>query len=79
MHLYIVSVEIFLFLLSKKNLIMTECNESIAGSYQYPLHNAVAVRRSVNDTSRIEDVVASKYSLMSDFTLNFFFFFFFCN
>ncbi|CAG9535388.1 unnamed protein product [Cercopithifilaria johnstoni] len=31
------------------------------GSYQYPLHNAVAVGRPVNDASRIEDAVASNY------------------
>uniref|UniRef100_A0A1I7V9R8 BTB/POZ domain-containing protein 2 n=1 Tax=Loa loa TaxID=7209 RepID=A0A1I7V9R8_LOALO len=34
------------------------------GSCQYPLHNAVAVGRAVNDTSRIEDAVASKCSLI---------------
>ncbi|VDK65675.1 unnamed protein product [Onchocerca ochengi] len=30
-------------------------------SCQYPLHNAIAVGRAVNDTSRIEDTMASDY------------------
>ncbi|VDP11204.1 unnamed protein product [Onchocerca flexuosa] len=30
-------------------------------SCQYPLHNAIAVGRAVNDTSRIEDAMASDY------------------
>uniref|UniRef100_A0A915PE96 BTB domain-containing protein n=1 Tax=Setaria digitata TaxID=48799 RepID=A0A915PE96_9BILA len=35
------------------------------GSCQYPLHNAAAVGRAVNDTSRPEGTVESKYLLMS--------------